>query len=215
MVCRAGGAARSFRPRPRLALIAVAPGPFTARSDPGCRGASGPHRRPRGRGGQGPPRRRGRGPSGCTCSEATSRTRSPVHVQPLGPAHLEHAADAPGDVVRRLRVEALDVDHARPELAVLAVLLPESELGELPAGELEDELVGARLEQAGKVRPVAPVKARAAEPLAEADEVGEAGLDPLGPWPASTPTLAAPGAGSGSSRPPASICTLGYPDLKF
>src|SRR5206468_1621554 len=75
-----------------------------------------------------------------------------VDVELLGLADGKHAFDAPGDVLRRLRVEALDVDDARAQLAVLAVLLPQVELGELATRELEDELIGARLENAREVR---------------------------------------------------------------
>src|SRR5262249_31109620 len=69
-----------------------------------------------------------------------------VDVELLGRADLEHLADAGGDVFRRVLVEALDVDHAGAELAAVAVLLPQRQLAQLAAGELEHELVGAGLE---------------------------------------------------------------------
>src|SRR5207249_963578 len=74
--------------------------------------------------------------------------------------------------------EPFHVDHARAELAPLAVALPEIDLAELAAGELQDELVGARLEEAGEVRFVRAAEARAAEAIAEADVEGELHVDP-------------------------------------
>src|SRR6185295_5396097 len=60
-----------------------------------------------------------------------------VDVELLRPAHREHAANARRHLLGALRVEALDVDHPRAQLAVLAVLLPQIQLGELAARELE------------------------------------------------------------------------------
>src|SRR5215831_20617618 len=47
-----------------------------------------------------------------------------IDVELFGSAHAEHALDPRGHVLRALRIEALHVDDARPQLAVLAVLLP-------------------------------------------------------------------------------------------
>src|SRR4029453_12744997 len=44
-----------------------------------------------------------------------------IHVELLGPADGEDAADAAGHVLGALRVEALDVDHPGAQLPVLAV----------------------------------------------------------------------------------------------
>src|SRR5215471_18935757 len=102
-----------------------------------------------------------------------------IDVELFGLAHGEHALDARGHVLRAFRVEALDVDDAGPQLAVLPVLLPQVELGELPPRELQDELVRARLEGAGKIGAIAPIETRAAEAIAEADVEGELGLHAL------------------------------------
>src|SRR5262245_42892371 len=60
-----------------------------------------------------------------------------VDVELLGGADLEHAADARGHLLGRVLVEALDVDHAGAQLAAIAVLLPEVDLAQLAAGELQ------------------------------------------------------------------------------
>src|SRR5262249_52243772 len=94
---------------------------------------------------------------------------------------LENLADPVGDLLRRLRVEALDVDHARPELAPLTgVLADQVQLRHLTAGELQDELIRPRLEERGEVGTVRPIEARAAEAVPEADVEGEPGADALG-----------------------------------
>src|SRR5262245_22761390 len=103
-----------------------------------------------------------------------------IHVELLGPADREDPTDAAGHIFWAFRVEALDVDHSGAQLPVLAVFLPDVELGELAARELEHELVGAGLEHAREVRPVRAVEARAAEAIAEADVEGELGLHALG-----------------------------------
>src|SRR4029077_18248770 len=92
-------------------------------------------------------------------------------------AHLKDAPDSDGHVFRGVLVEALHVDDAGAELAPFAVLPPEIDLAELAAGELEHELLGARLEEAGEVGRVGAAEARAAEPVAEADVKGELRLD--------------------------------------
>src|SRR5205809_371309 len=80
----------------------------------------------------------------------------------------------------RVLVEALHVDDARAQLAAVAVLPPQVELGQLAAGELEHELIGAGLERAREVRLVGPREARAAEAIAEADVEAEPRLHALG-----------------------------------
>ena len=68
-----------------------------------------------------------------------------------------------------------------PELAPLAgVLADEVELGHLAPGELQDELVGPRLEEGREVGPVGAVEPRAAEAIPEADVEREPGPDALG-----------------------------------
>src|SRR2546428_11456801 len=86
-----------------------------------------------------------------------------IHGQLLGRAPLEHPPDPRRHVLRCVLVEPLHVDHARAELASLTVALPEVNLTELTARELEDELVGARLQEAGKVRLVGAAEARTGE----------------------------------------------------
>src|SRR5690242_16264830 len=103
-----------------------------------------------------------------------------VHRQLLGPAHREHAADTARDLLRALRVEALHVHDARPELPVLAELLPKIELRELAPRELQYQLVGAALEDAGEVRAIGAVEPGTSEAIAEADVEGELGLHALG-----------------------------------
>src|SRR5439155_1535302 len=91
-----------------------------------------------------------------------------------------HAPDPRRDLVDGVLVEPFHVDHAGAELASLAVALPEIDLAELAARELEHELVGARLEKPGKVRLVGAAEARAAEAVAEADVKGELHVDARG-----------------------------------
>src|SRR5688572_4686614 len=92
-----------------------------------------------------------------------------VQRELVGRAHLEYPADALRHALRRLLLEALDVHHARPEAAAVAVLLPEVDLRQLAAGERQHELVGARLERAREVGRVRARKARAPEAVAETD----------------------------------------------
>src|SRR5207244_5216877 len=68
----------------------------------------------------------------------------------------------------------------RAQLPAVAVLSPQGELGQLAAGELEHELIGAGLERAREVRLVGPREARAAEAIAEADVEAEPRLHALG-----------------------------------
>src|SRR5262249_10487121 len=103
-----------------------------------------------------------------------------VQGQLLGRTHVEHAPDPRRHLVDRVLVEPLDVDHAGAELAALAVLLPEVDLAELAAGELEDELLGACLQEPREVRRVRAAEARAPEAVAEADVESELGLQALG-----------------------------------
>src|SRR5438477_3806377 len=103
-----------------------------------------------------------------------------VHRELLSGADPEDLADAPRHVLGGVLGEPLDVDDARAELAPLAVALPEVELGHLAARELEDELVGAGLQDAGKVGLVGPLEARATEAVAEADMEAELHADSLG-----------------------------------
>src|SRR5947207_3920797 len=95
-------------------------------------------------------------------------------------AVLEHLADAPGDVLRRVLVEALDVDDAGAETPAVAVFLPQLGLRHLTPGELQHELVGAGLEHAGEVRLVRTEEARAAEAVAEADVEAQPRFHPFG-----------------------------------
>src|SRR5262249_17609964 len=103
-----------------------------------------------------------------------------VHRELLRTADREDAADAARHLLRALRIEALHVHHARPQLAVLAELLPEIELGELPPRELQHELLGAALEDAWEVGAIGAVEPGAAEGVAEADVEGDLGLHALG-----------------------------------
>src|SRR5262245_32329183 len=100
-----------------------------------------------------------------------------VDVELFRRAHLEDPVDARGHILRRVLVEPLDVDDAGAELAAVAVLLPDVELAQLPPGELEHELVGPGLQQAGEIRRVRAGEARPAEPVAEADVERELGPD--------------------------------------
>src|SRR5258705_9028504 len=92
-----------------------------------------------------------------------------IDVELLGAADREHPPDAGGHVLRALGIEALHVDDPGPQLAILAVLLPEVELRELPARELEHELLGPGRQHPREVRPVRAVEPRPAEAVAEAD----------------------------------------------
>src|SRR5439155_23092373 len=103
-----------------------------------------------------------------------------VHGQLLGAAHFEDPPGSLGDLLGLVLVEALDVDDPGAQLAALAVLPPEIHLRHLAPGELEHELVGARLQEPGEIRGVGTVEARAAETIAEADVKGAARLDTLG-----------------------------------
>src|SRR5207245_2641170 len=103
-----------------------------------------------------------------------------IHGQLLGRRDLEHAADPARHVLGRVLVEALHVDDARAQLAAVAVLPPQVELGQLAAGELEHELIGGGLERAREVRLVGPRDARAAEAIAGANVEAEPRLHALG-----------------------------------
>ena len=74
-----------------------------------------------------------------------------IEVELLGWHILQHPADARRHVLGCLRVKALHVDHAGAQLAAIVPLLPELDLGQLAAGELQHELIGARLQDAGEV----------------------------------------------------------------
>ena len=93
---------------------------------------------------------------------------------------LEHLADAPRDVLRRVLVEALHVDHAGAETAPVAVLLPELGFAHLAARELQHELVGARLQHAREIRLVGAEETRTTETISETNMKTELGLDTVG-----------------------------------
>src|ERR1700675_1470347 len=103
-----------------------------------------------------------------------------IDVELLGGADREPPPDARRHVLRAFGIEALHVDDPGPELAILAVLLPEVELRELPARELEHELLRPGLQHAREVRPVGAVEPRPPEAVAEADVEAELGLHALG-----------------------------------
>src|SRR5260370_30051 len=101
-----------------------------------------------------------------------------VDGEVLRRADLEHPADGGRNGLGRVLREALDVHDAGAELAPLAVPLPEIELGQLAARELQHELVGARFQDPREVGLVGPLEARATEPVAEANVEGELHVDP-------------------------------------
>src|SRR5947207_7464180 len=95
-------------------------------------------------------------------------------------AVLEHLADAPRDVLCRVLVEALHVDHARAQTASVAVLLPELGLAHLAARELQHELVGARPQHAREIRLVVAEETSTTETISETNMKTELGLDTVG-----------------------------------
>src|SRR5512144_429197 len=85
------------------------------------------------------------------CDPARHREEAAVRDQrePLDRDVLETERHPVRDVLGSLHVEALHVNHPAGDVAVDADLLPHLDLGHLPVGVLEHELVAAGLEEPG------------------------------------------------------------------
>src|SRR2546427_2752542 len=92
---------------------------------------------------------------------------------------LERDADALGNVLRRLDIKRFLIDQAGAELLSAPHLLPEIDLGHLPIGEFQNELIRLGVENAGKELSKGALHQRAPVVIAEADVHGELGVHAL------------------------------------
>ena len=100
-----------------------------------------------------------------------ARCRSPqsgLIIRRSAGTYVQRAPDPRRDQLGRLDLGALDVDHAQAEPLVPAVLLDQPQVVEALAGELEDELVDARVHHRREQEVVVPLPGRARVPVAVA-----------------------------------------------